>query len=158
MSDSIPVSGVIPVSEMVGEDDEETVRLRELEESARGFLLQFEWCEAIREFYFGDGVGDVFGVFLARIEPAKPDIDEYLWIVVGNLPSAYLVIDDSPTPKDALEAYIEEMRKWVVLAKRGEHSPDVIPVNVPATPEWAEQLEGRLDALEKEIIPIWFVQ
>jgi hypothetical protein len=56
---------------------------------------------------------------------------------------------------EALDGYIWEMRKWVALAKEGRTSDDVIPVNVPATPTWAESLENRLDALERKIIPIW---
>lgn len=158
MRGDLPASGVVPISNMAGEDDDETERLRKMEKKARDFITEFEWCGGIREFYFGDGIGDVFAVFLAYIKPARPSVDEYLWIVVGDLPSAYLVTDDSPRPKEALESYIWEMRKWVALAKHGRTSTDVIPVKVPATPEWAETLQSRLDALEQQIIPQWFVE
>jgi hypothetical protein len=124
-----------------------------MEERARDFISDFDWCESIREFYFGAGIGGVFAVFLAHIKPARPSVDEYLWVVVGDIPSAYVVIDDCPRPKEALEAYIWEMRKWIVLAKEGRTSEDVIPVNAPATPEWAKALEGRLNCLEQEMIP-----
>ena len=156
MTGDLPVSGVIPILEMTGEDDEETQRLREMEQRARDFISDFEWCEEIRDFYFGAGVGDVFAVFLAHIRPAQPSVDEYLWIVVGDFPSAYLVTDDCANPREALEGYIWEMRKWVDLAREGRSSDDVIPVNVPATPERAESLESRLDTLEQKVIPIWF--
>ncbi|MFP5237479.1 MAG: hypothetical protein ACLGSD_16400 [Acidobacteriota bacterium] len=153
---NVPVSGVTPVSEMRGEDEDETRRLRDMEARARDFITSFNWCTAVLDLYFGDGIGDVFAVFFARIKPARPSVDEYLWIVVGDIPPAYLVIDDSPTPKAALECYIREMRKWVALAKDGKSSRDVIPVNVPATPQWAGILESRLNALEQKMIPIWF--
>jgi hypothetical protein len=153
----LPVSGVVPIAEMRGEDDEETERLRNMEAKARDFLIHFDWCSGIREFYFGDGIGDVFAVFLALISPARPSVDEYLWIVVGDMPSVYLVTDNCHNPKEALNGYIWEMRKWVALAKQGQTSRDVISVNAPATPEWAETLESRLNALEQKIIPIWFV-
>jgi hypothetical protein len=45
------------------------------------------------------------------------------------------------------------MRRWSWLAKPGKASPDVIPVNVPATPKWAKELEGRLNFLEQHILP-----
>jgi hypothetical protein len=157
MSMDLPVSGVIPISDMHGDDEDETRRLRDMEAKARDFITDFDWCDGVREFYFGEGIGDVFAVFLARITPARPSVDEYVWIVMGDFPPAYLVIDDCPTPKAALEGYIWEMRKWVALAKEGKASRDVIPVNVPATPEWAETLESRLDALEQKIMPIWFI-
>jgi hypothetical protein len=97
---------------MEGEDESETVRLRSMEAQARSFLSSFDWCGEIREFYFGSGVGDVIAIFFARISPSRPDIDEFLWVVVGDIPPAYLVTDDSPMPKEALQSYIEEMRKW----------------------------------------------
>lgn len=152
----LPVRGVIPISDMCGEDEEETQRLRDMEAEARDFICKFEWCGGVRDLYFGEGIGDVFAVFLARISPARPSVDQYLWIVVGDIPPAYLVVDDCPTPRAALEGYIGEMRKWVALAKEGKSSRDVIPVNVPATPEWAESLNSRLDALEQKMIPLWF--
>lgn len=156
MADVLPVSGVVPISRMSGEDAAETELLRRMEQEARRFISQFEWCDGMNEFYFGGGIGGIFAVFLADIKPAQPAVDRYLWIVVGDIPSAYLVTDDCPDPREALEGYIWEMRKCVVLARQGLTSEDVIPVNVPATPEWAKQLEGRLDWLEQKIIPSWF--
>ena len=156
MKGELPVSGVVPIAEMKGESDDENLRLRNMEAEARRFLGQFDWCGGIRELYFGNGIGDVFAIFLARIIPARPTVDEYIWIVVGDIPPAYLVTDDCPSPKEALEGYIWEMRKWVALARQGRTSRDVIPVNVPPTPEWAKTLEDRLNALEQRIIPIWF--
>jgi hypothetical protein len=156
MAGDLPVPGVIPTSQMSGEDDDETLRLRGMEKAARGFIDDFDWCANIRDFYFGAGIGDVFAVFLAHIKPARPSVDEYLWVVVGDIPSAYLVTDDCPSPKEALEGYIWEMRKWVALAKEGKTSEEVIPVNTPATPEWAQALEGRLDFIEQKLIPLWY--
>lgn len=46
-----------------------------------------------------------------------------------------------------MEGYIEEMRKWVAAAYKRKTEPDIIPVEVPATPESAESLEKRLDTL-----------
>jgi hypothetical protein len=156
MSTNIPVTGVVTVSQMIGDDEDETSRLQKMELRARDYLLSFGWCDSIRNLYFGSGVGDVFAVFFAHIQSSHPEVDEYLWIIVGDLPPAYLVADDCPTPRDALICYLELMREWVALAKEGKASENVIPVNVPATPEWAEVLEGRLNTLEKEIIPMWF--
>jgi hypothetical protein len=152
----LPVKGIIPISQMIGDDEEETRLLHELSERAQAFLSSFAWCVSISEFYFGDGIGGIFGVFFARIQPARPAIDDFLWVIVGDLPSAYLVTDACKTPSQAMDAYIEEMRKWIALAKKGETSRNVIPVNVPATPEWAKVLEGRLDTLQHEILPGFF--
>jgi len=158
MSQALPVTGVVPLVQMAGEDDIETAMLVAMAEEAQAFLTNYNWCEEIQALYFGDGIGGVFAVFFAHIKPARPEVDENLWIVVGDIPSAYLVTDSCHTPKEAMEGYIEEMRKWVEAAKLGQTSKEIIPVNVPATPEWAERLETRLNTLEHEILPTWFVQ
>lgn len=156
MDVELPVKGVIPIEKMIGDDEEETALLHDMEQDARRFLSSFPWCESIEQFYFGAGVGKVFGVFFARITPSREDVDEYLWVVVGDLPPAYLVTDDCRNPREALEGYIWEMRKWVKLAKDGKASTSVTPVNAPATPEWANVIESRLNTLEEKIIPVWF--
>lgn len=107
---------------------------------------------------FGDGIGGIIGIFFAHIEPERSDVDEWLWVIVGDLPPAYLVTDDCRTPKEAAGGYISEMRRWVDAAKSGDSLQGVIPVNVPATPEWAAGLEKRLDALEFELLPQWFTK
>jgi len=156
MASQLPVSGVVLASEMTGENEVETVRLRRMEAEARAFLTAFKWCGSILEFYFGDGLGDVFAIFLARIEPWGAGVDEYLWVIVGDLPPVYLVVDDCRTPKAALHGYIAEMRKWIAAVEDNGNLNSVIPVNVPATPESAKALKSRLDCLEHELIPAWW--
>jgi hypothetical protein len=156
--DKLPVTGVIPISQMIGEDREDTNLLNGMSERAQAFLSSFSWCVSINQFYFGCGIGGVFAVFFAHLQPSRPAIDDFLWVVVGDLPSAYLVVDSSTTPSQAMSAYIAAMRRWAKLAKKGKTSRNVIPVNVPATPEWAEALEGRLKMLEQEILPEFFAE
>jgi len=150
---AVPVTGVIPLDRMAGDSKEDTLLLREMANEAEQFLASFQWCESIKESFFGAGIGGIAAVFLFHIIPAKPHVDEWLWVVVGDIPPAYLVIETNTTPAEALEAYIEEMRRWVDLAYRGQTSADVIPVNVPATPEWANNLSERLKMLESVVLP-----
>jgi hypothetical protein len=138
---------------MFAEDEEELRLLQAMAVAARDYLSSFKWCKAIREAYFGDGYGKIVAIFFFRIEPSRPEVDEWLWVVVGDLPSAFLVTDDCKTPSEALEGYVYEMSKWVKLAKRGRTSKQVIPANAPATPEHADMLEVRLKFLEDLAIP-----
>jgi hypothetical protein len=149
----VPVKGVVPIDQMFGGDEEDTRLLRMMASEAQEYIQSFSWCKSIREAYFGDGFGGIAAVFFFRIEPSKADVDEWLWVVVGDVPSAYLVIDDCNTPSEALEGYIGEMSKWVELAKQGRSSKKVIPVNVPATRENAEALGGRLKFMREIIVP-----
>ena len=152
-STELPVSGVIPIDQILGDDAEDTRLLREMASKAHRYISNFAWCRSVREVYFGDGYGGIVAVFFFHIEPSRPEVDEWLWVVVGDLPSAYLVTDNCKTPSQSLERYIDVMSEWVELAKEGRSSEDVIPVNAPATPESAKMLEGRLTVLREKIVP-----
>jgi hypothetical protein len=148
----IPVKGVVPLDQMVGGDDEDTKLLQAMASGADAYIRSFPWCKSIREVYFGDGYGGVVAVFLFHIEPTQA-ADEWLWVISCDVSPAYLVTDSCKTPSQALDGYIEEMFKWVRLAKQGHLSKDVIPVYMPATPENAVDIEKRLKVLREVIVP-----
>jgi hypothetical protein len=148
----VPVRCVMPVGQLFGDDEEDTGLLRSMAVQAEGYLLSFPWCESVRQRYFGAGVGNVVAVFLFEIVSSRADVDEWLWVIVGDLPSAYLVTDICKTPSQALEGYIREMRKWAVLANKGQASDQVIPTNVPPTPYWSKELASRLEFLQDNIV------
>lgn len=152
-STELPVSGVIPIDQILGDDAEDIRLLQGMASKAHRYISNFVWCRSVREVYFGDGYGGIVAVFFFHIEPSRPEVDEWLWVVVGDLPSAYLVTDNCKTPSQSLERYIDVMSEWVELAKEGRSSEDVIPVNAPATPESAKMLEGRLTVLREKIVP-----
>jgi hypothetical protein len=143
---------LVPTAEMQGEDSDETAALHRMLEAARRYVEAFSWCEGIDASYFGLGVGDVVAVFLFGIRPARPDVDEWLWVIHGDLPPAYLVTDNSPNAACALQGYIELMDEWVKAAATGGSVEDLIPVNVPPTPEWAATLARRLRFLEEHVL------
>lgn len=152
-SSDVPVRGVVPLEQMTGGDDEDTKLLRVMASGAQNYLHCFPWCRGIRESYYGDGYGGIVAVFLFRIEPSRPEVDEWLWVVFGDVPPAYLVTDTCKTPSEALEAYLEEISKWVASARDGRSSKDVIPVYVPPTPQNAADVERRMRILREVIVP-----
>lgn len=149
---NVDMSEVIPAAEMTGEDEEEQALLTGMHEEAESYLGGFKWCRGIEEAYYGLGIGGVVAVFLFRIE-GPPEVDEWLWVVVGDLPTAYLVTDEAPTPVAALKVYCSLMSDWVAAVRRGGPMDDVYPVAAPATAENADLLARRLDYLKSEIIP-----
>lgn len=144
---SADLTSVVPIVEMRGETEEETRGLALMFQEARAFLSSFTWCERIQDSFFGFGYAGIVAVFLFRIVPARPGVDDWLWVVVGDLPPAYLVTEGNLTPDLAVDGYICEMTKWVEAAKERRPVGDLIPVNVPATQANAEVLERRLNAL-----------
>jgi hypothetical protein len=151
MTASPESSGLRPVSDVSGDDPDQRDR-QDLWRKAEEFLGSFGWCTAIRDAYEGIVIDGVVGVFLVRIEPAEPGIDEWLWVMAGDLPPAYLVTDEAPDPSQALEIYIGEMRRWIAAVEAGEELVDVIPVNAPPDKEHAGMLNVRLNFLEDRVI------
>jgi len=149
---NVDLSAVTPVSAQMGDSDTDSSMLLTMASDARRFLESFEWCKAVSEQYFGMGVGGVVAVFLCRITPATAEVDEWLWVVVGDVPFAFLVTEEAPTPLLALNAYVREMERWVQAAKTGGPVDDLIPVNVAATSEWGSRLESRLAFIRSEIL------
>ena len=156
MTDDCPVNvdKMKPVDSIEGEDAVDTKLLREMAVRARDFICAKEWCESLHRQYLAYGVGGVVAVFLVQITPHFEDVDACLWVIVGDLPPAYIVIEDIPTAADALDAYCSQMEAWVEAVENGESVDELIPVNVPPTREWAEQLSGRLAFLRSDILPL----
>ena len=128
------------------------VEVRELAEEAKTFAESHDWCQKVTAVRLAWAVAGVLGVFQVDLKPAQPDIDSSLWIVVGDIPPAYLVLDDAPTWRDALRGYVAEMSRWVHAVKGGQPLDDVIPVAVEPSLEHAEMLAGRLAFIQTEFI------
>lgn len=152
MTSTVDFSKICPIVEMRGEDREETLLLEEMFKCAKNYLESFDWCERISEAWFGLGVGGVVAVFLFEILPKTHDVDEWLWVIAGNFPPAYIVTDYAPNPACALKEYMREMKEWVLAVKSGRSVDELIPVNASATIENAEDLDRRIAFLTREIL------
>jgi len=153
-----PVAGVVPSDRLIGEDEEDTKLLRHMAAAADEYIGSFGWCQRVMRSFFAGGVGGIFAVFLFEIAPARPDVGQWIWIVVGDIPSAYLPLDDATTAKQVFSTYVQGMMRWVELArqgKRGTPEDGVPPINAPPTPEWAEKLEKRLHLLRFTVQPVF---
>jgi hypothetical protein len=148
-----------PIQNLSDDPDEEKCLYR-FAQTAKSFLLSRNWCNEIKTGYLAYGVDGVLGVFFFEIIPAKPNVDNQLWVITGDVPPAYLVCDCAPNPSSALNGYIYEMRLWVEAVKSGKPIGNLIPVcyqditnPVPPTAEFADLLERRLEFIEQKIIP-----
>lgn len=151
-----PVPDVVPVEQMSGDDHEDTALLRGMLEQAKNYIQSFSWCDSIISSYFAGGVGKVFAIFLFKINSSHRDVDPWEWVFVGDIPPAYLPLEDAPSKITAFETYLDGMGRWVAAAREGrEPQPEDCcpPMNVPPTPEWAETLENRLRTLSDVIRP-----
>jgi len=144
---------VVPECEMRGDSAEDTCLLREMFREAKEYLEAFHWCGGIKDSFFGLGVGGIVGVFLFNIVPAAQGVDDWVWVIVGDLPPAYITVDNAHNPARALDGYMGEMAAWAEAAMNGLSVDDLIPVNVPPTRENALALRSRLEFLDEMILP-----
>ena len=126
----------------------------EFAKRAEQFLSGFRWCGRILGAELAWAAAGVLGVFRMRISPAQPSVDEIVWVVTGDLPPAYLAYEPQDTWQDALRGYVSEMQLWVDAAKGGEAVSDLIPVNIPPTPENAARLESRLAFIRSRLLAV----
>ncbi len=150
-ADVLP-SDVERLAEIVWEDEDDADLYQAMVADATVYLEQFSWCSSVRALYGGKAVPGVVAVFLAAITPSRDGIDERLWVIVGDLPPAYLVLDDAPTSDAALGRYVDEMEAWVSAVRGGRAVDDLIPVDVEPSPEHADMLATRLDFLRSRVL------
>ena len=153
MMNTTVLNRLTPASEMVGEDDSDTRLLKEMLLRAEAYLKSFQWCPAVVERFFGCGVGGVVAVFLFRVSTRIDGTDDLLWVVEGDLPSAYLVTDDAPDPASALSTYVGLMEAWARAVLEGSSLAATFPVSAPPTPQYANMLLSRTQFIRERIIP-----
>ena len=119
---------------------------------AIGYVSSFKWCTQILEKRIGFVLPGIAAIFLFEID-SKYDIDKWIWVVIGDLPSAYISPSFANTPCEALVSYVAEMRAWVEAVRNKKDLSGYIPVNALPTIENANSLENRLNYLEKNVLP-----
>ncbi len=150
---SLPdLSKVIEWSNYINLNQQDLAESSSLYKEAREFLEFYDWCVEIKQSFVGVIYPGIIGVFLFKIHPARLDVDEWIWIIVGDIPPAYITVDLCPNPATAIDGYIGAMQEWIDAAKAGKSVAELIPVNVPATAKNALLLEARLDFLDKKIL------
>lgn len=141
-------------AELSGETEEETKLLSSMAVEARRYLESQRWCSAVTELRYAAGVGRVVAAFLARPEYVEEHVgDDWLWVIVGDMPSAYLVTDEAPDAAEALLIYSELMEDWARTVMDGGDLADVFPVAAEPSAANAEALLGRLKFVRESVIP-----
>lgn len=139
--------------DIVGDDNDDTAFLRQMAIFAQDYIRSFAWCPPISATYLASGVGRIVAVFLFEFSRKIRETDDRLWVVVGDLPSAYLVVEAQDSPAEALERYCVLMEDWIAAVRDSDNLRDVFPVSAEPTLENAESLEKRIAFLLAEIIP-----
>ncbi len=143
-------------------DDDLLDSLTEIEEiecvlnlysEAKEYLESFEWCLNSNKVWFENKYSfyDKIGVFLFEIDPIDNTVDDFVWVIVGDLPSVYL--DKSvESGREAIEIYCELMEDWVQNVKEGNSTIDCYPIPNEPTLENAELLESRIEFIKTNLL------
>lgn len=143
---------LVPVHLLQGESAYETQLLQAYAQEARAYLESFPWCTGLRQLLYGIGVGGVIAVFLAEIS-VKATAQEWLWVVTGDLPAAYLPMERAGAPCEALLAYCDEVGRWALEVRAGTLGPQSLALRAEATLDVAAELEAKLLTLRRIVLP-----
>jgi hypothetical protein len=141
-----------PVSRIIGEDEVDTKLLREMADRAELYLTSFKWCPPIAESFLGFGVGGIIAVYLFRLSAKIAGTDDKVWVVVGDIPSAYVVTDQAPDAISAIKVYCDLMDEWATAVLHGKTLQDVFPVAAAPTFDNASQLTSRIKFIREKLI------
>ena len=121
---------------------------------ATQFLAAQRWVARVHNVTPVFAIEGVLGVFRCGLIPSQPDADVMVWVVVGDLPPAYLVHEPGDSWQDALDIYTTEMGRWVDAVRTGGALDDIIPVNVPPSREHADMLASRLEFIRTRMVEV----
>ena len=119
---------------------------------ARLFLAGQRWVHRVLEGRAAVAIPGVLGVFQFDLEATRSESPSPMWVVVGDLPSAYLPCDDLPSWQEALDSYVWEMQRWVDAVRAGKGVNELIPTGVAPTVEHAAMLGSRLELIRQRIL------
>ncbi|MHA4847862.1 hypothetical protein ACX0G7_27090 [Flavitalea antarctica] len=122
-----------------------------LSEEAEAYITSFPWCKKVINCWFDSGFYDKVAVFLFEIEPSASDVDQFIWVIVGDIPSVYIDSSDK-TGIEALDSYCRLMNEWADNVMSSLPLTDCYPIDEPATKENAALLKTRIAFIQKEML------
>lgn len=121
---------------------------------ARSFLDGQRWVSRVQSVTPVLAIEGDLGVFRCALIPSQPDADVMVWVVVGDLPSAWVPHEPGDSWQDALHGYVAELGRWVEAARSGAPVDALVPVDLPPTAEHAERLATRLEHIRASFVDV----
>jgi hypothetical protein len=122
---------------------------------AQNYLYGFKWCKNIQKGWLFTNIGTAICIFLFEVEnlQAEAPEDNYLWVIVGDLPRMYLVTFNVETTKDVILDYIDLTNEWISNVEKGLSLEDCYPIVSEKTPETLNKLKMRIKFLDEQLVP-----
>lgn len=141
-----------PLAEFRPEQGSEAEFISLLEKSS-SFARCQSWVESVIQTLVAHFFPSIFLIVLIESRKNYVSENEWAWVIVGDLPPAYINDSTCNTPYDALDAYIGEMDEWVAATSSGQSVEHLKPVNAKSSPDYADRLKTRLDFINSKILP-----
>lgn len=132
---------------------EEVQAILSLYYDAKNYIEDFDWCVSTKKCWYDKdySIHEKIGIFLFEVEPINDTVDDFIWVIVGDLPSVYL--DKSVTTgEEVLKTYCELMQEWADNVKSGKSLNECYPVPVDPTTENADLLSSRISFIQRELL------
>jgi hypothetical protein len=126
--------------------------LKVIHEEAKNYLLGFKWCTEIKNSFLYTNLGSAFCIFIFEILNSQSNEDDFLWVIVGDIPSMYLDIHGPQTTKEVVEDYIGLAENWIGNVKSGKPVDECYSFNAEPTIELAEFLEKRVSFMKNTLL------
>jgi len=145
---------MILINDILRSDIEHKDEVIEQSQRAIEYLTSFKWCKKILNGWVAKDFGYILGIFLFEIEPQKnSNADNKIWIIIGDIPPAYLDFEGYPTANDALNFYCFLMEEWIEHVNKRISIKDCYPVNAPPTKKYAKMLQYKINIIKEDILP-----
>ncbi len=119
---------------------------------AEKYLYSFKWCKNIKKSYLYTNLGSKLCIFLFEIENSASEDDNFLWMIVGDIPPMYLDIFGSKSIREVLNVYVELAKEWTEHIKAGKSTNECYPFNAEPTDEIVKLLGKKIDFLKDVVI------
>jgi hypothetical protein len=113
-------------------------------EEATKYLKSFVWCKKIKDCFLYTNIGRAFCIFLFEIENTQSSEDNFLWVIVGDIPSMYLDTQGPKTTKEVIELYIGLAEDWIENVRKYKAVDNCYPFDAEPTIEMAELLQRKI--------------
>lgn len=123
-----------------------------LAKEAEFFLESHSWCKKVVNQWFSAGWEEMVLVFFFEIIPNSHAADNFVWIVVGDIPPCYIDIESAQNSNEVIQVYVEIMEDWINCVNNGESVENCYPVEAPPEKKYADMLSRRIQFIKDYII------
>jgi hypothetical protein len=124
-----------------------------MHQKASLYIKGFRWCREVKDSTLYLNLGSTLCVFLVEIDNIASNEDNFLWIMVGDIPSMYLDVYGAKTTIEVLSRYNALAKDWIFNVEHKLSVDDCYPFDTESTIKMAYMLKKRVDFVEKTIIP-----